>query len=199
MTIKHDIAGKRFGRLIAIKPVSVGKSREVSWECKCDCGGTRTTRLNALIRGATKSCGCAFLEWSKSGAANRKHGLSGTPEYAALCDAIKRCEPTSKDRADYYDRGIMVCEKWRDLAKGVQDFLRHIGKRPSGGYSLDRIDNDKGYEPGNVRWATRKMQIENQRKRLRLEQFSDADILVECRRRGLSDGPRSGTEITTNE
>lgn len=68
---------------------------------------------------------------------------------------------------------------------GIKDFLAHIGPRPGKGYSLDRIDNDKGYEPGNVRWATTIQQAANKRKRARIEQWSDAEIRAEFERRGL--------------
>ncbi len=202
---RHDITGQRFGSLVAVRPVRIGKNRELLWECKCDCGAKKTTRLNALLRGATKSCGCLFKKWTKSGKANRKHGLSGTPEYTALCDAIRRCEPDSKDRADYFERGITVCERWRNLAEGIEDFVNHIGKRPSSNHSLDRIDNNRGYEHGNVRWATRKTQLENRRKILGLEQFSTEELVQELQRRGLdsigglagdSVRPRSGLLTT---
>jgi hypothetical protein len=75
----------------------------------------------------------------------------------------RRCEPQNQAHKDYYDRGIRVCEDWRGRG-GFQRFIEHIGWRPGSELSLDRIDNDRGYEPGNVRWATAIEQNRNTRK-----------------------------------
>jgi hypothetical protein len=86
-------------------------------------------------------------------------------EYGALVNAIHRCHnPKHIAYPNYGARGIEVCPQWRDLNTGFTDFIRHIGARPAKGYSLDRIDNNKGYEPENVRWADRKTQQNNTRK-----------------------------------
>lgn len=70
-----------------------------------------------------------------------------------------RCKPEFKQAADYFERGIQVCERWNDYAL----FLADVGDRPEG-TTLDRIDNDKGYEPGNCRWATSSVQRRNSRR-----------------------------------
>lgn len=87
-------------------------------------------------------------------------------EYDALLNAIQRC--TKESHPAYYNygaRGIAVCDEWQGGAKsgGFWRFLDHIGPRPSPNYSLDRINNDKGYEPGNVKWSTRGEQLNNRR------------------------------------
>ena len=97
-------------------------------------------------------------------AAYRKHGgvsKGHRPELFAWRDMLRRChDPQHGSFHRYGARGIRVCDRWRsDFAV----FLADIGPRPPGGYSLDRIDNAKGYEPGNVRWATTKQQMRNQR------------------------------------
>jgi hypothetical protein len=76
---------------------------------------------------------------------------------------IDRCHRpvTDKDRKNYADRGISVCPEWRG---SFQAFLDHVGRAPTPRHSIDRIDNDRGYEPGNVRWATPKQQSYNSRR-----------------------------------
>lgn len=74
---------------------------------------------------------------------------------------LTRCRPDSKDRHLYFDRGISVCDRWKN---SFEAFLADMGLKPSPELSLDRIDNDRGYEPGNCRWATASEQRCNQRK-----------------------------------
>jgi hypothetical protein len=99
---------------------------------------------------------------------NCKHLRAGTQIYHVWSSMLDRCRnPQSKGWKDYGARGVVVCERWYDF----RNFITDMGERPPGqngkrsAYSLDRIDNDKGYEPGNVRWATRKEQATNRRAR----------------------------------
>lgn len=73
---------------------------------------------------------------------------------------IARCTPGSPDRERYFDRGIRVCLEWQGIG-GYYNFLAHVGPKPASDLSIDRIDNDRGYEPGNVRWATYQEQALN--------------------------------------
>lgn len=96
---------------------------------------------------------------------------------------IGRCMGRSKNYEDYRGRGIIVCPEWRD---DFQCFYEHVGPRPSPRHSLDRINNDKSYEPNNVRWATKKEQSNNRRQATAIQKFSDEDLMREVNRRGLN-------------
>lgn len=91
----------------------------------------------------------------------RTHRSSGTPEHNAWKNLKKRClNPRDPRYADYGGRGITVCDEW---LHDFPAFLAHVGKRPSPEYSIDRVLNSKGYEPGNVKWSTRIEQQNNMR------------------------------------
>lgn len=90
-----------------------------------------------------------------------QHGLSRTPEYHAWAGIRHRClNPSSQAYENYGGRGITICPEWRD---DVVEFVKAVGQRPSPAHSLERVDNDRGYEPGNVRWATAMEQTYNRR------------------------------------
>lgn len=93
---------------------------------------------------------------------NTTHGLSRTEEYKIWKGIVKRCCNPNCSGYEYYGgRGITIHPQWKN---DFISFLDHIGKRPSKKHSVDRIDNSKGYVPGNVRWATRLEQNNNSRK-----------------------------------
>ncbi len=92
-------------------------------------------------------------------------------EYIAWQNMIQRCtNPNFEQYADYGGRGISVCSDWLGCG-GFERFLKHVGRRPSTKHTLDRKNNDLGYQPGNVRWATRKQQNVNTSK----------NVLITCR------------------
>jgi hypothetical protein len=165
-----DLSGKRFGRLTVVRRIpgsapGAGSRVRARWLCRCECGGSIKTRTNNLTVGDTKSCGCLLAEvQATNGYRNVKHGGSGTLAYWAWWAMIKRCHnPNSKSFKHYGARGIRVCSRWRS---SFEDFIKDVGPRPPG-RTLDRINNDGDYEPGNVRWATAREQVLNSRPRTR--------------------------------
>ena len=149
-----NISGMRYGKLTVGRPDGKGKGGRVRWFCECDCGGSGLYYKNNLDAGR-HHCGC-----EANRAPNLKHGLRHHPLYGIWSAMKTRCgNPDAKDYPAYGGRGIEVCDSWMDLEK----FIKDMSPRPSG-YSLDRIDVDKGYNPENCRWASAKTQRWNQRK-----------------------------------
>jgi hypothetical protein len=173
----HTFSGHRFARLVAMFYVrddytSGGKKKPV-WRFQCDCGNLCDIRLYHVTAGSTKSCGCLHRESLRTN--NRRHGAATegahTAEYRAWrCMLTRGRNPNIKRSDRYVMRGITVCDEWlpgKD-GQGFKNFLAHVGPKPSPKHSLDRIDNDKGYEPWNVRWATAHEQVNNRSSTFRL-------------------------------
>jgi hypothetical protein len=127
--------------------------------CRCSCGTLRVVTAQTLKSGQSRSCGC--VRDVATARRNQTHGLSSLPEYRTWCGMKDRCHnPKNKFFHVYGGRGIEVCPEWRD---DFAAFYSHVGPKPSPELSIDRIDVNRSYEPGNVRWATASQQSRNRR------------------------------------
>ena len=151
-----DMAGKQFGKWTVLRRGGTSATRKALWLCRCECGKESLVDGDSLRRGGSKSCGCLV------DVAKLKHGKSRTTEHVIWGNMIQRCtNPKTINYKDYGGRGIIVCQRWRD---SFENFLSDMGKRPSFDYTLDRIDNNGNYEPGNCKWSTQSEQNKNQRR-----------------------------------
>jgi hypothetical protein len=146
-----DRSGVRFGKLVAVRRSGTNSYKKVMWECVCDCGNTVHVVSGALASGNTSSCGCVLP--------NFKHGGTGKGSYNTWRAMMRRCyKELDKDYKNYGGRGIAVHAPWHEYLV----FASEVGE-PTGKQTLDRIDVDGHYEPGNVRWAEPSVQMRNMR------------------------------------
>jgi hypothetical protein len=153
-----SIAGEKYGKLTAVEEVGKDDRGSYLWRFVCDCGGEKIIRPAIVKNGNTSSCGCVKKDVLVK--RNTTHNMSKHPAYSNWKDMFKRCyNPNNKRYKDYNERGIGVDPYF----KHFPNFLEEIGEKPDGieKWSVGRIDNNKGYEPGNVRWETLAEQARN--------------------------------------
>ncbi len=147
----QDITGHVFGRLTVVRRAD--PDRPERWLCACSCGGEKIVWRHELLTNHTRSCGQCSIR--------KRHGLTKTYLHNTWVSIVQRCaNPKARDFERYGGRGISLYPEWRD---SFEAFAAYVGDRPSPDYSIDRIDNEKGYVPGNVHWATDIEQNNNSR------------------------------------
>ncbi len=150
-----NLLDQPFGRLVVIAFAGY-RRRHARWECRCHEGNIVVVSASMLISGRTQSCGCLLPDIMRT--KKTTHGKSDTAEFRIWWGMLERCEdPSKKAYPRYGGRGITVCGPWHDF----MTFYNDMGPRPTQDHSLERVNNDDGYNPGNCIWATPAIQSRN--------------------------------------
>lgn len=160
----QDLTGRPFGYYTAIRQDGCDSHGVPYWLCRCRCGNEKRVRVYHLLDGSTKSCGCLQRERSTT------HGCNHEPWYSVYKAMMERCGhyegASERSLRDYRDRGITVCELWRNSPMAFGDWLLAHGWHK--GLQIDRIDNNQGYSPENCRVVSCRENLNNRRNTVKL-------------------------------
>ncbi len=167
-----DLTGQKFN-LITVISRAGKKGKHIMWHCLCECGGETTVYSTHLMQGNTGSCGCQI-------GYHGKHGMTGTTEYGSWKKMKERClKPDNPSFNDYGGRGITICERW---VNSFENFFADMGYKPKD-YSIERINNELGYNPENCKWATRAEQNANTRRNVYITHNGETLMIRDWSRR----------------
>jgi len=154
---RTDWTGVVQGKLTIKGDVGKNKHGSRTWLCVCECGNEvvkSSSELHQGLKSCSRACGIA-----DSNRGRARHGMWDTKVYRTWASMKDRCtNPRASHWKRYGGRGITVCTEW---IESFEKFYEHVGDPPTEAHTIDRMDNERGYEPGNVRWATRKEQSNN--------------------------------------
>lgn len=170
--MKQDLIGQQFERWVVVSTADKDKSGNPRWLCRCDCGVEKIVAGGDLKRGRSRSCGCL----SRQLVAERSttHGGHKTLAYRSYQSAKDRCTNPNNPKYEHYGKRVILFS-----FENFEKFLAHVGPRASKKYSLDRINNEGNYEPGNVRWTTHQSQCRNTRKNVLLTYQNETLCIAE--------------------
>lgn len=156
-----DLTGHKYNKLTVLHRQG-HRHGKPAWFCECECGGTKIVTGADLRKGNTTSCGCRMKERAKT------HGMTNTRLYGIWTGIKDRCYNSKNEHYNRYgERGIVMCDEWNN------DFMNFYNWATANGYrnnlTIDRIDNDKGYEPFNCRWTTMQTQGTNKSNNVLIE------------------------------
>jgi hypothetical protein len=164
--------GQRIRRWLVLAQAESGR-----WLCRCECGHECLLVEHGLRYSKAFGCNACACRARNLAKPKKADATKRMPEYNSWRQMRARCHDPRNPAYGYYGgRGIAVCERWRS---SFVAFVEDMGRRPSDAHSLDRIDVNGNYEPGNVRWATRKEQQRNRRDNERLTANGETLMLVE--------------------
>ena len=169
MGIITDRTGERYGRLLVLKQgpdlFSPKGKRLITWICRCDCGNETVVRSEHLTSHHTLSCGCAHkeqMEWWKTFAIT--HGKTKEKSYKTWLLVKRRCYNKKDIDYPYYGgRGIKLAGEWEKNPGAFCEYVENLPRYSENGTTIDRINPNKNYEPGNLRWLTIQEQQSNKR------------------------------------
>lgn len=164
-SLKKDFTGQHLGQCTVLGPLPKQPHHYCRfWLLRCDCGN-ECEKAEVQLKKPSPTMSCKACAARATSRRTRKHGETGTYMFRLWENMNRRCyDQGFRSYRNWGGRGISVCEAWRRDYLAFATWIRaNLGERPSPKYSLDRRDNDGNYEPGNVRWATAKMQADNRR------------------------------------
>ena len=180
---KHPEVGQKWNRLTAVSRSGDITKKGNIWIFRCDCGVEKEIVAKEVRSGNTKSCGCLQLEHAKK-PTNIRHGMRASPEYSSWTEMKRRClSPNHRSYKAYGGSGITVCKEW---AGSFEAFYKDMGPKPDPSYSIDRIENELGYYPGNCRWSSSAEQNRNKGTNVWVLMGGDTVVVAEaCRIQGI--------------